>query len=596
MTSKEIRQKFLNFFEKHGHTIVPSSSLIPDDPSVLLTSAGMQQFKSYYMGASDPLTSIHSSLGKPLGSKNVLSIQKCFRTVDIEEVGDESHLTFLEMLGNFSFGGYFKKAAIEYAYEFITQELKLEISYVTVLGAEDFGLFDKESKTIWNELGIMDVRDDTMENVFWGPTGSNGPCGPSTEVYCKNAAGNDIEIWNIVFNEYFYPGSREELLSGESPKKLEKLKTPGVDTGMGLERLVMIVQKKANIFETDIFVPYIELLPNTLQNKQKCIVVDHIRASVFLLADGVRPSNKEAGYLLRRLLRRIFVYGYQSQIPEHIFTTLAHDMVHEYQEFYPEFLKSGEMIAREIKAEYDKFMKTLSKGMKELQKVELMSGKIAFDLYQSFGLSPEITKEFKPFDLREFEEAKKIHDSVSGAGAEKKFGGHGLILDTGELKAANSEELIIVTRYHTATHLLQSAIRKVLGDEVHQMGSDITSERMRFDFNFERKLTLEEIQKIERSVNFAIQQHYKVEMREMSYDDAIKLGVLQYFKEKYPPIVKVYSIGNLDATPQEICSRELCGGPHVKNTAEIGHFTIIKEEAIGRGIRRIRATINTELT
>ncbi len=570
---------------------MPSSSLIPDDPSVLLTTSGMQQFKPYYTGALDPMTAIHPTLGTPIGAKNVVSVEKSFRTVDIDEVGDESHLTFFQMLGNFSFGIYFKREAISYAHEFITKELGLTISYVTVFGGGQNIPADDESKTIWQSLGITDVRNDTLENVFWGPTGNEGPCGPSTEIYCKNAAGHDIEIWNIVFNEYFYAGSREELLSGTSAKKLEPLKSPGVDTGMGFERLVMIAQHKVNVFETDIFASYIELLPDVLSDKQKRVIVDHLRGSIFLLGDGIRPSNKGAGYILRRILRRMFVYEYQTQLPVHTISALAHDMVHEYGAWYPELLKESEVINAEIISEHDKFMKTLARGMKELEREPTMTGKAAFDLYQSFGLPPEVTHELKPFDWKEFEEAKKIHGSVSGAGAEKKFGGHGLLLDTGELKAADEKELAVVTRLHTATHLLQAALRRVLGDTVHQMGSDITVERTRFDFNFDRKLTPEETKQIEDLVNFAIKRGLTVDMKEMPYEDALKFGALHYFKEKYPPMVKVYSVGDFKADPPEIFSREFCGGPHVKNTAEIGHFKITKEEAVAAGVRRIRGTV-----
>ncbi|MFY9463147.1 MAG: alanine--tRNA ligase-related protein, partial [Candidatus Sungiibacteriota bacterium] len=308
MQSSEIRRKFLEFFEKRGHAVVPSSSLIPDDPSVLLTTAGMQQFKPYYTGEADPMTSIHPTLGRPLGTRNAVSIQKSFRTSDIDEVGDEQHLTFFEMMGNFSFGGYFKKEAIQYAFDFLTKEIGVAISYITIFqGKEEIGVpKDEESRAIWQSLGVKDIREEGMEDVFWGPTGSAGPCGPTTEIYCKNAAGQDIEIWNIVFNEFFFAGSREELLSGISGKKLEKLKTPGVDTGMGLERLAMISQGKKNIFETDLFSPFMLFLRGNpeYQEQHGRIVADHTRAAIFLLADGVRPSNKERGYILRRLIRR----------------------------------------------------------------------------------------------------------------------------------------------------------------------------------------------------------------------------------------------------------------------------------------------------
>ncbi|MEK9175051.1 MAG: alanine--tRNA ligase-related protein [Patescibacteria group bacterium] len=552
MTSKEIRQKFLNFFEKREHTIVPSSSLVPDDPSVLLTSAGMQQFKPYYTGEIDPMTAIHPTLGKPIGSKNVVSIQKCFRTSDIDEVGDESHLTFFEMLGNFSFGGYFKKEAISYAHKFITEELGLTISYVTIFnGRDDLDISkDEESRAIWKSLGIPDEKiiEQGMDDVFWGPTGSEGPCGPTTEIYCKNAAGNDIEIWNIVFNEYFYPGSREELFSGKSAKKLEKLKTPGVDTGMGLERLAMISQNKSNIFETDIFAPFqIYLISgNLFHGSMGRVIADHLRASIFLLSDGVRPLNKEAGYILRRLLRRVIVQNKKFGFSQDLIERKIEEVINIYSQF-PDYNNLKEKnILDEFRKEENKFNITLEKGLMEFYKkypelkakiqqkgqqykvhhIKRISGKDAFNLYQTFGFPLDVIKDLAKdgghiFDEEEFNQEFKKHKEISHAGAEKKFGGHGLILDTGELKAADDMELAVVTRYHTATHLLQSALRKILGENVHQMGSDITAQRMRFDFNFDRKLTAEEIQQIETTVNFAIKQHYSVEMREMQYDEAM---------------------------------------------------------------------------
>ena len=568
MLASELRKKFLEFFKSRGHTVVPSSSLIPDDPSVLLTTAGMQQFKKYYTGEADPI--------KDFGSKNTASIQKSFRTSDIDEVGDDSHLTFFEMLGNFSFGGYFKKEGIKLSKDFF-DSINLGIDYVTVFEGDSDTPFDEESYKIWQSLGIKDVRKSGREDNFWGPTGAEGPCGPTTEVYI-----NGIEIWNIVFNQYYKQKNR----------KLEKLKTPGVDTGMGLERLAMVSQGKKNIFETDLFAPYFELLPEELPERAKRIIIDHLRGSVFLIADGVRPSNKEAGYILRRILRRIFVYEHQNKMPAHILEGVLHDMAHKYGEFYPELARAGEIIRDEYREEREKFQKALDKGLRALGDAKKLTGQEAFNIYQSFGLSPEIIQELKPFSKDEFDKAKREHLSVSAKGAEKKFGGHGLLLDTGELKAANEEELKKVTRLHTATHLLQAALRKVLGEEVKQAGSDITAERTRFDFTFDRKLTDEEIKKVEGLVNLAVNKKYQVKMKEMALEDALKLGALHFFKEKYPQKVKVYSIGDLKADPPEIFSRELCGGPHVKNTSEIGQFKILKQEAVGAGLRRIRATVD----
>ncbi len=593
MTSNEIRQKFLKFFEERGHAVVPSSSLIPDDPSVLLTTAGMQQFKLYYTGDASPLETPHGTSGKPLGSLSAASSQKSFRTSDIDEVGDERHLTFFEMLGNFSFGGYFKEDAIQYAHRFITEEMGLAISYVTIFkGQEDIGVpKDEESKRIWNGLGVTDVREEGIEDVFWGPTGSAGPCGPTTEIYCKNGAGEDIEIWNLVFNEFFFAGSREELLSGNSDKRLEKLKTPGVDTGMGLERLVMIAQKTNTIFETDLFQPIIDLLPSSASDKSKRILGDHARAIVFLISDGVRPSNKEAGYILRRLMRRAIVQAEQSDsTAADVMRNLLSKVVELYKTTYPEL--NTNTILNIFEEENEKFQKTLQTGLKELSKLTTLDAPALFKLYESYGLPFDVVKDVSSavshISRADFDKEFEKHQEKSRAGQEKKFGGHGLILDTGELKAGNEEELKKVTRLHTATHMLQQALREVLGPEVHQMGSDITPERIRFDFAFGRKLTPEEIKKIENLVNEKIKEDLPMQKEILPKKEAEKTGALYFFKEKYPDPVNVYFVGR---DLGSAWSKEFCGGPHVTHTGEVGEFKIIKEEAVGAGARRIRATV-----
>ena len=606
MESQELRKKFLKFFEERDHTIVPSSSLIPDDPSVLLTTAGMQQFKKYYTGEADPI--------KDFNSKNIVSIQKSFRTSDIDEVGDESHNTFFEMLGNFSFGGYFKKEAIGYAHEFITKELGLPISFVMVFEGSHGVPKDEESRRIWKSLGITDVREQGIDDVFWGPTGSSGPCGPTTEIYCENEAGGKAEIWNIVFNEYFCDGSREALLQGQA--KLTELPQKGIDTGMGLERLAMIVQNATNIFETDLFAPLTELLPNEVDIRHKRIIVDHLRGSTFLLSDGVRPSNKEVGYVLRRLMRRAFVYEKMYSIPNHVFDAIIHDIVHEYGEFYAELLKENENIRGEFRKEWGIFAKASDMGLKELKKrypgpqaEELIRGKPvnayianqhvgkeAADLHQTFGLPVEIIREylknnFYKFDEKEFNEeverSFRTHQEISRAGQERKFGGHGLLLDTGELKAADEEELKVVTRLHTATHLLNAALHKALGDSVVQNGSDITVERTRFDFNFPRKLTPVEVKKVEDLVNYAVQKDFPVTIETLPVGEAKKTGALYMERAKYPDPVKVYTVGN----ETETFSKELCGGPHVAHTGEIGRFRVAKEESSSAGVRRIRGVV-----
>lgn len=582
MTSQEIRTKFLEFFKHRGHAVVPSSSLIPDDPSVLLTTAGMQQFKKYYTGEADAL--------KDFGSKNTVSIQKSFRTSDIDEVGDESHLTFFEMLGNFSFGGSTKKDAITYAYEFITKILSIPISYVTVFEGSHGVAKDEESKKIWNDLGVTDVREEGINDVFWGPTGTSGPCGPTTEIYCRSGEGQDIEIWNLVFNEFFYPGSREELLEQTQGKELQKLSQSGLDTGMGFERLVMLVQRTPTIYETDLFASLMALLPDSLDMRTRRILSDHSRAVCFLISDGVVPSNKERGYILRRLMRRIITHEYLAEGAVNM-RLFFEAVLKNYSEWYPEL--NGSLIAAEWNKEKEKFLRSLSKGLKELGKLQSVSASAAFKLYESYGLPYEIIKELggektETLQRREFEEEFKKHQDISRAGLEKKFGGHGLLVDTGELKAANQEELGIVTRLHTATHILHYALRAVLGESVHQAGSDITVERTRFDFTFERKLIKDEIRQIEDIANDIVKKDVPVSYKELSKEDAEKTGALFFFKEKYPDRVKVYYIGN---SLEDAVSKEFCGGPHVTHTGEIGTLKIIKEEACSAGVRRIRATL-----
>ncbi len=590
MTHLEIREKFLKFFEERGHKRVPSSSLLPTDPSVLFTTAGMQQFKPYYTGEADPM--------KDFGSLNVASIQKCMRTSDIDEVGDDSHLTFFEMLGNFSFGGYWKKEAIEYAYKFITEEMGLEIDYVTIFGGEGDVPADEESEKIWKSVDPkIEIKKFGRADNFWGPTGGEGPCGPTSEIYVKG-----IEVWNLVFNQYYQ----------HKDMRLENLKTNGIDTGMGLERLATVVQKKNNIFETGLFEPMVSILPYNLSSRERRIIVDHARASVFLISDGVIPSNKDRGSILRKLMRTIMTQG--NLVKSLNIQKLLEIIIKNYIDIY------SNLSEQKIISEWQKEEKTFSRVLttsEELKKtlndykIELESkpvpvskkittqtvAGIIFNYKQSKGLPLEISVPISlesgvPIDKNQLkideESFISEHASVSSVGSEKKFGGHGLILDTGELKAGNEEELDKVTRLHTATHLLHATLRKVLGDEVHQAGSDITAERLRFDFTFPRKMTLEEIKKVEDLVNDAIRQGLQVTMQEMPYEEAIKKDAMAFFKQKYPPIVKVYTVGPDDAP----FSRELCGGPHVTNTGTIGHFKITKEESISAGTRRIRATVD----
>lgn len=596
MNPRDTRNKFLDFFKAKNHVIVPSSSLIPDDPSVLLTTAGMQQFKPYFIGKADP--------EKDFGSKNTVSVQKCFRTSDIDEVGDESHLTFFEMLGNFSFGGYFKEKAIEYGKEFITSKdwMSLEIDKVTVFDpakvpAGDWRKdvpFDQGSYTIWKKyVPESKIEREGIDN-FWGPTGTEGPCGPTTEIYIKNSGGQSIEIWNIVFNEFYR----------DPNNKLTKLETPGVDTGMGLERLTMVSENLATIFDTDLFQPIISVLPTSWTDaKVKRILADHARGTVFLVSGGVRPSNKDQGYILRKLIRRSIAHLYLKQrtsfsgedtLPMGEWSDFL-EMIRKTVEIYGLIYKeiNGETVLAVLDDERKRFGNAYQNGLREMKKMKVIDAISAFKLYESHGLPYEVVKELggdkaKNLKREAFEDEFRRHQEKSRAGAEKKFGGHGLILDTGELKAADEKELKKVTRLHTATHMLQQALREVLGSEVRQAGSDITAERTRFDFTFQRKLTLEEIKKVEDLVNKKIQENLPMQKKIMPKAEAEKTGALYFFREKYPDLVNVYFIGN---DLETAWSKEFCGGPHVGRTSEIGAFKIIKEEAVGAGTRRIRATV-----
>ncbi len=590
MQSNEIRKRFLEFFEKNGHKIVPSSSLLPkDDPSVLFTTAGMQQFKPYYTGAKDPV--------KDFGAKNTASVQKSFRTSDIDEVGDESHLTFFEMLGNFSFGGYFKEGAIKFGWEFITKELKIapERIYVSVFEGDSEVPADEESIAVWKSLGVSvdRIKKSGRNDNFWGPTGSEGPCGPTSEIYVDG-----LEVWNLVFNQYYC----------NPDKTLTPLKQNGVDTGMGFERLAMIVQGAPTIFETDLFRPLIELIPHRDipdEARSVRIIADHARAATFLVADGVMPSNVAQGYVLRRIIRRAIRHGRLLNLDHNFLIPLVQKVIELYKEFYPELSAKREDILTVIQKEEEKFSAALEKGLKEFEKLlsqksdKIISGNNAFYLYESYGFPMELTREMakeRGFSIDEsgWESAIKEHQEISRAGAEKKFGGHGLIKsEARSTKSETTEEDIKkITRLHTATHLLHQALHDVLDkeSEVKQMGSDINAERARFDFTFPRKLTPEELKKIEEIVNEKIGEDLSVEVEKLPLKEALASGARAFFKEKYPDEVAIYSIGP-SAGSGRAYSREICGGPHVKNTGEIGGFKIIKEESSSAGVRRIRAVV-----
>ena len=571
MSAEKIRQLFLEFFKEKGHAIVPSSSLIPDDPSVLLTTAGMQQFKPYYTNEKSPY------------DDNVASVQKCFRTSDIDSVGDESHLTFFEMLGNFSFGGYFKEDAIKYAYEFITSKdwMNLKIDYVSIFGGDKEIPEDKESEKVWKEIDAnLEIRKAGKEDNFWGPTGDEGPCGPTTEIYV-----NGVEIWNIVFNEYYR--NKED--------KFKKLEKPGVDTGMGLERLAMVVQKVPTIFETDLFKPLIEKIPYD-DIREKRILADHTRAVVYLIVDGVEPSNKGRGYILRRLLRRMAtVVGKEATIPLNqrpqpikswnertyeIINIIKNELI----VIDKELQNKISIIDKIISEEMNKFVEVMKSGS-ELEKIieiytnskdKKIPGKEIFTIYSSLGIPIDyIKEEVKKFGLtvdeQEFQEEFKKHQQLSRTAS------------AGMFKSGLADHSEQATKYHTATHLLLAALRQILGDHVFQKGSNITAERLRFDFSHPEKLASEQIKQVEDLVNQKIQEDLPVKMEEMSVEEAKKQGAMGLFEAKYAEKVKVYTIGDF--------SKEICGGPHAQRTGDLGHFKIVKEEASSAGVRRIKAVL-----
>ncbi|TSC95871.1 MAG: alanyl-tRNA synthetase [Parcubacteria group bacterium Athens1014_10] len=591
MSSKELRKIFLSFFEKRGHQIVPSSSLIPADPTALFTSAGMQQFVPYLSGETEP------------PYQRAVSTQKCFRTSDIDSVGNLRHLTFFEMLGNWSFGDYFKEEAIVFARDFITKEMKIpeQKLWITVFEGDKETPFDEESFKIWQKfVDEKRIVKLSRESNFWGPVTSSGPCGPCSEIHydlgkkfkcgedchspaCKNKdCQRFIEIWNLVFMEYFQ----------DADGKLKELPAKNVDTGMGLERLALIKQDKDDLFETDLFAPMIEkiseLSEKKYQNNVKLfrIIADHSRAACFLISDGILPSKEDRGYVLRRILRRVIRYGKILNLPKNFLIPVAQAVIKNYQEAYPELKRKENDILVVLQDEEEKFNKTLEKGLKQFNNVTIkqfnnvISGEEVFHLYDTYGFPLELTKELAQekglkIDEKSFQDFFARHQEISRAGVKNKFGGHGL---NGEI---GKEEKYKITKLHTATHLLHQALRDVLGGHIQQAGSDLTPERLRFDFTHPEKLTDEQKKKIEEIVNQKIKEKLEIKTEEMPYEEAIKSGVLAFFKEKYPKIVKIYSIGDY--------SKEICAGPHIENTSEISYFKIISEKSSSAGVRRIKA-------
>lgn len=582
MKAIEIRNKFLEFFKKHNHTIIPSAPLIPEnDPSVLFTTAGMQPLVPYLLGEKHP------------GGKRIADYQKCVRTVDIDSVGDNRHLTYFEMLGNWSLGDYFKKEAIAMSYKFLTEELGIdpEKLSVTCFAGDADAPKDIEAFEAWKNAGIPEERIYFYgKEDNWWIAGEEGPCGPDTEMFldtgkpacsenCQPSCncGKYVEIWNNVFMEYYK--------SKDGIKKLEK---KNVDTGLGLERMAMLLQKVETPFDTELFKPVMEELEKLEKIddiKSRRIVAEHLRSSIMIIADGGRPSNIDRGYVLRRLIRRMTRHMSKLQIDLENISDLIDLTINNLNEMYPELQTKRDIIKNVIIEEKDKFIKTLGHGEKEFEKVinkleqenkNVIDGKTIFKLYETYGFPPEITADLAQekgykIDLTEFDKLFKEHQEKSRLGSEQKF------------KGGLAEQNEITTAYHTATHLLHQALRNVLGDHVKQSGSNITTERLRFDFSHPEKMTPEQIKQVEDIVNEQIKRDLNVVSEEMPLEEAKKSGAIGLFENKYGDTVKVYTIGDF--------SKEICGGPHVKHTGELGHFKIKKEESSSAGIRRIKAIL-----
>ena len=576
-----IRDKYIEFFVSKGHKQIPSAPVVPEnDPSVLFNTAGMQPLVPYLMGE------VH-----PYGTR-LCDYQKCIRTNDLDEVGDVTHHTFFEMLGNWSLGDYFKDESITWSFEFLTKVLNIPVEKlaVTVFAGNDLIPFDEVSYNKWLSLGIKKERiAKTALDNFW-IAGTSGPCGPDTEIFYfrSNEEAPEtfdpeddrwVEIWNNVFMQYY---KDENGTVTELPKK-------NVDTGMGVERITTVLEGVDDNYKSSIWSDVIDLissiagLPYEGNEKSMRIIADHIRTAVFISSDpaGIKPSNTDQGYILRRLIRRAIRHAKKLgiDISSNWEEQIANLIISKYESYYSELKENKQVVLDVLKNEKEKFNRTLEKGLREFNKVSNkdIDGDVAFHLYDTYGFPIELTEELAKdagisVDIKGFNEKFKAHQELSRTASAGKFKG-GL--------AGNSE---IETKYHTATHLLNAALKQVVGPDVHQKGSNITDERMRFDFSCDHKLSDEEKQKTEDLVNSWIQEGLDVRVEEMSKEDAIKSGAECMFIEKYPDIVTVYTIG-------DNVSKELCGGPHVKNTSELGHFKITKEEASSAGVRRIKAIL-----
>ena len=592
--SSELRSMFLKFFKDHGHAVISSASVIPEnDPTVLFTTAGMHPLVPYLMGAKHP------------AGNRLTDVQKCVRTGDIDDVGDFSHLTFFEMLGNWSLGDYFKEQMIPWSWEFLTSPEYLglpkdRLAFSVFAGDADCPR-DEESAQLWRNCGVADDHIFFLpkENNWWGPAGITGPCGPDTEMFiitdkepcgpdCSPACscGRYLEIWNDVFMQY----------NKKADGTFEPLAQKNVDTGMGLERTICVLNGKKSVYETDLFADILKKISelsgkeygsDEMTTRAFRIIADHMRTSTFIMGDdrGVSPSNVDQGYVLRRLIRRAVRYGMGIGMPEGFTGEVAKVIIEQYKDVYPELKRNEAFVLEQLSLEESRFARTLKQGNREFEKLveKVQDGQIdgvsAFHLYDTYGFPVEMTQELArerglTVDMDGFHECFRKHQATSQAGAEQRFKG-GL--------ADHSEQS---ARLHTATHLMHAALRKVLGPEVAQKGSNITAERLRFDFSFGRKMTKEELAEVERLVNEAIESHTPVTCEEMTVAQAKEQGAIGLFESKYGEKVKVYTMGPY--------SKEICGGPHAQNTGDLVSFKIKKEESSSAGVRRIKAVIGAK--
>ncbi len=595
-SSKELREKFLQFYKDHQHAVIASASVIPEnDPTVLFTTAGMHPLVPYLLGQKHP------------AGTRLTDVQKCIRTGDIDEVGDASHCTFFEMLGNWSLGDYFKKEAISWSWEFLTSEKYLGIDpsrlAFSVFAGDDDCPADHEAHDLWRSCGVAEDHIFYLpkENNWWGPAGVTGPCGPDTEMFiitdkepcgpdCSPACscGRYLEIWNDVFMQY----------NKQADGTFIPLTQKNVDTGMGLERTLLVLNGQKTVYETDLFCDIIAKI-GELSGKDYAaeseenvrafrIIADHTRTATMILGDrkAVTPSNVDQGYILRRLIRRAVRMGMKLGLPEGSLCEVAKVIINQYKDVYPELPENAAFIIEQLKLEEERFGRTLKQGQKEFDKAvarlgdsKEIDGLTAFHLYDTFGYPIEITEEMAAeqgikVDRNGFEENFKKHQATSHAGAEQRF------------KGGLADHSAQTARLHTATHLLHAALRQVLGDEVAQKGSNITAERLRFDFSFGRKVTKEELAEVEAIVNKNIAAAYPITLEESTVEEAKAAGAIGLFESKYGERVKVYTMGP--------ASKEICGGPHANNTADLVSFKIQKEESSSAGVRRIKAVIGAD--